>query len=191
MEVIMKIGFALTGSFCVFSKVIPQITTLIEAGYEVVPIMSEISYSADTRFGKAEDFCNEIKKLTGSDIIHTIVQAEPFGPQKLVDVLVIAPCSGNTIGKLAGGITDTCVTMAAKGHLRNGRPVVIAVSTNDALSASARNIGTLLNVKNIYFVPMHQDDFVAKPTSVVADFSLIAPTVAEALRGRQLEPLLR
>jgi dipicolinate synthase subunit B len=191
MELIMKAGFALTGSFCTFSKAIPQISSLKEAGFEVVPIMSEISYSTDTRFGRAADFCNEIETTAGREIIHTIVQAEPIGPQKLLDVLVIAPCTGNTIGKLAGGITDTCVTMAAKAHLRNGRPLVIAVATNDALGASARNIGSLLNTRNVFFVPMYQDDCNKKPTSLVADFDLIVQTVAEALHGRQIEPVLK
>ena len=187
----MKAGFALTGSFCTFSKAIPQISSLKEAGFEVIPIMSEISYSTDTRFGRAADFCNEIETTAGREIIHTIVQAEPIGPQKLLDVLVIAPCTGNTIGKLAGGITDTCVTMAAKAHLRNGRPLVIAVATNDALGASARNIGSLLNTRNVFFVPMYQDDCNKKPTSLVADFDLIVQTVAEALHGRQIEPVLK
>ena len=191
MELIMKAGFALTGSFCTFSKAIPQISSLKEAGFEVVPIMSEISYSTDTRFGRAADFCSEIETAAGREIIHTIVQAEPIGPQKLLDVLVIAPCTGNTIGKLAGGITDTCVTMAAKAHLRNGRPLVIAVATNDALGASARNIGSLLNTRNVFFVPMYQDDCNKKPTSLVADFDLIVQTVAEALHGRQIEPVLK
>jgi dipicolinate synthase subunit B len=191
MELIMKAGFALTGSFCTFSKAIPQISSLKEAGFEVIPIMSEISYSTDTRFGRAADFCNEIETTAGREIIHTIVQAEPIGPQKLLDVLVIAPCTGNTIGKLAGGITDTCVTMAAKAHLRNGRPLVIAVATNDALGASARNIGSLLNTRNVFFVPMYQDDCNKKPTSLVADFDLIVQTVAEALHGRQIEPVLK
>ena len=187
----MKAGFALTGSFCTFIDVIPQIVKLKESGFEIMPIMSEVSYNTDTRFGLAEDFRKQIETAADSEIIHTIVGVEPIGPKKLLDVLVIAPCTGNTIGKLAGGITDSCVTMAAKAHLRNGRPVVIAVSTNDALAASARNIGNLLNTRNIFFVPMYQDDYNKKPTSLVADFELIARTVDEALHGRQLEPLLK
>ena len=187
----MKAGFALTGSFCTFSKVIPQISKLIEAGFEVIPIMSEISYDTDTRFGKAEDFRSEIKRITGNEIINTIVGAEPIGPKNLLDILIIAPCTGNTLGKLSGGVTDTCVTMAAKAHLRNGKPVVIAVSTNDALGASARNIGNLLNARNIFFVPMRQDDIIRKPTSLVAEFDLIPQTVDEALKGRQIEPILK
>jgi dipicolinate synthase subunit B len=185
----MNIGFALTGSFCTFSKVIPQITGLTAAGFDVFPIMSETAFSTDTRFGRAEDLRRAVSEAAGRGIISTIPAAEPIGPKKLLDVLVIAPCTGNTLGKLAGGITDTCVTMAAKSHLRNLRPVVIAVSTNDALGASARNIGALLNTRGIYFVPMRQDDTVKKPRSLVADFSLILPAVSAAAEGRQLEPL--
>lgn len=187
----MKAGFALTGSFCTFSKVIPQMKKLMDAGYEVIPIMSETSYSTDTRFGKAEDFRGEIREITGKEIISTITGAEPIGPQKLLDILVIAPCTGNTLGKLACGITDTCVTMAVKAHLRNDRPVVIAVSTNDAIGASARNIGSLFNSRNIYMVPMRQDDIIKKPTSLVADFDLITQTVNEALKGIQLQPVFQ
>ena len=185
----MKIGFAFTGSYCTFAEVIPQITNLKEAGYEILPIMSENSYSTDTRFGKAADFIKQIETLSGNEIIHTIRDAEPIGPKGILDLLLIAPCTGNTLGKLAGGITDTCVTMAAKGQLRNYKPVVIAVSTNDALSGSARSLGTLLNVRNIYFVPMGQDDIVKKPTSMMASFDLITATVGQALAGKQLEPL--
>lgn len=185
----LKVGFALTGSYCVFDRVIPEMQKLVELGYDVLPIMSQNAYSVDTRFGKAADFRARITAITGHVIIHTIPEAEPIGPKALLDLIVIAPCTGNTIGKLSGGITDTSVTMAAKAHLRNRRPVLIAVSTNDALGASARNIGTLINTKNIYFVPMHQDDFTNKPESIVADFSLIPQAVAAAAEGRQLEPV--
>lgn len=184
-------GFAITGSFCTFSAVIPQIGKLKEAGFDIIPIMSEIVYTSDTRFGRAEDFIRQVTEITGRDIIHTIPQAEPIGPKALLDILVIAPCTGNTIGKLAGGITDTPVTMAAKAQLRNARPVVIAVSTNDALGASARGIGSLFNTRNVYFVPMRQDDFAKKPTSLVAVFDLIPQTALEAMKGRQLEPMFR
>jgi dipicolinate synthase subunit B len=186
----VKIGFALTGSFCTFSSIISQIPILINEGFEVIPIMSEISYTTDTRFGNAQDFIKTIEQITGKKIIHTISEAEPIGPQKLLDILVIAPCTGNTIGKLANGITDTSVTMAAKAHMRNQAPLVIDVSSNDALGASARNIGQLLNAKNIYFVPFRQDDFSKKPTSMVANHELILPTIYAALEGRQLEPII-
>lgn len=186
----IRAGFAVTGSFCMFAKTIPQIGELIKNGFDVVPILSEISYSTDTRFGTAQSFIDQIEKMTGREIIHTVKAAEPIGPQKLLDILIIAPCTGNTLGKLANGITDTSVTMAAKAHLRNGRPVLVAVSSNDALSASLKNIGALLNAKNYYFVPLRQDNFAKKPTSLVADMSLIPAAAKEALEGRQLQPLI-
>jgi dipicolinate synthase subunit B len=183
-------GFAVCGSFCTFSKVIAEMANLRDSGYKIVPIMSETAYSTDTRFGKAEEINREIKNICGRDIIHTITQAEPIGPGKLLDILIIAPCTGNTIGKLAGGITDTAVTMAAKAHLRNGRPLLIGVSTNDALGASAANIGRLMNCKNVFFIPMRQDDSIKKPCSVVADFSRTREALEAALEGRQLQPVL-
>ena len=148
-----KIGFAVCGSFCTHKSAIEQIKKLCNLGYDVTPIVSETVFSTDTRFGKAEDFINAIEEATGKKCIHTIKDAEPIGPKALFDLLIIAPCTGNTLGKLANGITDTSVTMAAKAHLRNERPLLIAVSTNDALGASAKNIGALFNCKNIYFVP--------------------------------------
>ncbi len=185
-----NVGFAMCGSFCTFKKVIPQIEALVSLGYNVVPIMSQTAYSADTRFGKAEDFTEKIENITGKKIIHTIEGAEPIGPKKLLDALIIAPCTGNTIGKMANGITDTSVTLAAKAHLRNARPVIIAVSTNDALGASAKNIGLLMNSRNIYFVPMRQDDPENKPNSIVADFEKIPQTLEHVLtKGVQNEPL--
>lgn len=185
-----NVGFAMCGSFCTFKKVIPQIEALVLLGYNVVPIMSQTAYSTDTRFGKAEDFNEKIEAVTGNKIIHTIFDAEPIGPKKLLDALIIAPCTGNTIGKMANGITDTSVTLAAKAHLRNARPVIIAVSTNDALGASAKNIGLLMNSKNIYFVPMRQDDPENKPNSIVADFERIPQTLEHVLtKGVQNEPL--
>lgn len=186
----MTAGFAITGSFCTFSKAIPQMEKLKEAGFDVIPIMSYAAYETDTRFGKAEDFNKKIEEICGHEIIHTIPGAEPIGPKALLDVLVIAPATGNTISKMANGINDTPVTMAAKAHLRNGRPVVLAVSTNDALSAAAQSIGRLMNVKNIYFVPMRQDDTVKKPASVVADFEQLVPAVMSALKGKQIQPVL-
>ena len=185
-----NVGFAMCGSFCTFKKVIPQIEELISLGFNVVPIMSGVSYSTDTRFGKAEDFIKQIKDITGKEIIHTISGAEPIGPKMLLDALIIAPCTGNTLGKMANGITDTSVTLAAKAHLRNARPVIIAVSTNDALGAAAKNIGLLMNSKNVYFVPMSQDDPENKPNSIVADFTKIPETLKFVLaEGKQNEPL--
>lgn len=184
------VGFAICGSFCTFSQAIPQISVLLENGYDVVPIMSQAAFSIDTRFGKAIDFVEEIETLCQKKVISTIFDAEPIGPKALLDVLVIAPCTGNTIGKLATGITDTSVTMAAKAHLRNNRPVVIGISTNDALGNAARNIGQLMNCKNIYFIPMRQDNFAKKPNSVVADFNQTLETVELALKGEQIQPMI-
>lgn len=185
------VGFALCGSFCTFKKVIPQMKKLVDEGYKVIPIMSPTAYSTDTRFGKAEDFNKEIEEMCNEKIIYTISGAEPIGPKELLDVLVIAPCTGNTLGKLSNGISDTSVTLATKAHLRNQRPVIIAVSTNDALSTSARNIGTLMNSKHIYFVPMRQDDHINKPNSIVADFNYIPDTVKEVLETKtQPQPIL-
>ena len=184
------IGFAMCGSFCTFSIVIPQIQVLTDKGYNVLPIMSEISYCTDTRFGKAEEHIKRIESITGNTIIHSVKDAEPIGPKGLLDAIIVAPCTGNTLGKLANGITDSTVTMAVKAHLRNGRPVVIAVSTNDGLSASGKNIGMLLNTKNIYFVPYGQDDPIKKPTSLVADMEKIPLALEYALNGEQIQPLL-
>ena len=183
------VGFAVCGSFCTFKKVIPQMKKLTDEGYKVIPIMSHTAYTTDTRFGKARDFNEEIEQICKEKIIYTISGAEPIGPKQLLDALVIAPCTGNTIGKIANGITDTSVTLATKAHLRNGRPVIIAVSTNDALGASAKNIGLLMNSKNIYFVPMSQDDSENKPNSIVADFDLITQTVKTVFKGKQPQPV--
>ena len=184
------VGFALCGSFCTFKKVIPQMQKLKDEGYKVIPIMSHTAYTTDTRFGKSREFIDEIENICKENIIYTIGGAEPIGPKKLLDVLVIAPCTGNTLGKLANGISDTSVTLATKAHLRNQRPVIIAVSTNDALGTSARNIGTLMNSKNIYFVPMRQDDCINKPNSIVADFNYIPETVKDVLNNKQTQPVL-
>lgn len=184
------VGFAMCGSFCTLSRAVTEIANLKKLNYNVIPIMSEIVWSTDTRFGKASDFIDEIEKLCSNSIIHTIKDAEPIGPKKLLDILVIAPCTGNTLGKLANGITDTSVTMAAKSHLRNSRPVLINVSTNDALGGTAKNIGQLMNYKNIFFVPMKQDDCEKKPKSVVADFTKIPECVEAALKDVQLQPIL-
>ncbi len=186
----IRVGFALTGSYCTFREVIEQLKAVAaHPNWDVTPILSQNAYSTDTRFGKACDFREQIEQICNHEIIHTIAQAEPIGPKKLLDVLIVAPCTGNTLGKLANGITDTSVTMAVKAHLRNARPVVLAVSTNDALANAGKNIGTLFNSKNIYFVPMRQDNAVGKPTSVVADFTQIIPAIEGALEARQVQPL--
>lgn len=183
-------GFALTGSFCTFQSVLPEIENLKLAGAKIVPIMSTTASETDTRFGTAESFKNRIEALTGAEIITTIAKAEPIGPKKLLDILIVAPCTGNTLGKIAHGITDTPVTMAVKAHLRNARPVLLAVSTNDGLAGAAKNIGLLLNTKNIFFVPFGQDDPDKKPTSLVADMQSIVPAAGAALLHRQMQPLL-
>lgn len=186
----MRIGFAVTGSFCTFAAVFPQMQRLREKGYRVIPIMSENAYSTSTRFGSAQDWVKRAEEITGETVIHTIAQAEPIGPKKLLDLLVIAPCTGNTLGKLACGIYDTAPTLAVKSHRRNDRPVLIAVSTNDALAFSASGIGTLMARRGVFFVPFAQDDARGKPTSCVADFDLILPAAEAALEGRQLQPML-
>ncbi len=184
------VGFALCGSFCTFEEVIPQIEVLKKLNYDVIPIMSQIAYNTDTRFGTAKSFRDRIENICKHEILHTIPQAEPIGPKKMLDVLVVAPCTGNTAAKLSVGITDTPVTMAAKSHLRNGRPVVLAVSTNDGLSGAAKNIGNLLNYRNVYLVPFRQDDPEKKPRSITADFALIPESVEAALKGDQLRPII-
>lgn len=184
-----KVGFALCGSFCTFEKAIEQIKYLKSKNLDIVPIMSYNAYSTDTRFGKATDHINKIEEICGRKIISTITDAEPIGPQKSLDILVIEPCTGNTIAKLANGITDTPVTLAAKAHIRNERPLLIAVSTNDALSVAAANIGRLLNNKNIYFVPMKQDDCIKKPRSIVADFDKTYDAIICALKNIQIQPI--
>lgn len=185
------IGFALTGSFCTLSKAVEQLKTLVEAGNNVTAVMSFNAYELDTKFGRAEDFIKEIEKITGKPVIHTIQQAEPIGPEKMFDILLVEPCSGNTLAKIASGIVDTPVTMAVKSHLRNSRPVLLAVATNDALGNAAKNIGTLLNTKNIYFVPMGQDNCTGKPRSVVADFKCTEIAVNSSLDGVQLQPIVK
>ena len=187
----LTVGFAVTGSFCTLKKTISHIRDLTENGANVIQIMSEITYNTDTRFGKAEDFISEIKSITGNEIITSIKGAEPIGPKNILDALVIAPCTGNTLSKIALGMTDSCVAMAAKANLRNENPLVIAVSTNDGLGASAQNIARLMNAKNVYFVPFGQDDAVKKPNSLVADMSKIADTLDFALSGRQIQPILK
>ena len=185
----MNIGFALCGSFCTFSRVFAAMEQLSQ-DHSLLPIFSHTAYTVDSRFGTAREHIQRAAEICGKAPLHSLVQVEPIGPKKLLDVLVIAPCTGNTLAKLAHGISDGPVTMAAKSHLRNGRPVVLAVSTNDALSGSAENIGKLLNRKHIYFVPFGQDDPENKPNSMVADFGKISDTVLSAVQGQQLQPIL-
>ena len=185
-----KIGFALCGSYCTYKTVMPVVEALAKE-YEIQPIMSENSYSTDTRFGTAQGFIDQLTELTGHAPLHTIREVEPIGPKGLIDLLVIAPCTGNTMAKIANGISDTSVTQAAKSHLRNGRPIVVAVSSNDALGINAKNLGTLLSMRNIYFVPLRQDDPQNKPRSIVADMALIPDTIRAALENRQIQPLIK
>ena len=186
-----NIGFALTGSFCTFERAIEQMKNLTDAGHNVTPIMSYHAYNLDTKFGDAKDFIEKIESCCSRPVIHTIAQAEPIGPKKMFDVLLVEPCSGNTLAKLAAGIVDTPVLMAVKSHLRNARPVLIAVSTNDALGNSAKNIGALLNMKHVYFIPMGQDDMYRKPRSIVADFDMTEHALNAALEGVQLQPIIK
>lgn len=185
----MNVAYCFTGSFCTFSKSIAALEGLVKVGYNVIPVMSYNAYNTDTRFGSAEEFRNKIKAICSNDIIHTVADAEPIGPKKLVDITVVAPCTSNTLAKLAHGINDTPVTMAVKSHLRNNRPVVIGVSTNDALASSAKNIGALMNMRNIYFVPMAMDDAIKKPRSMVCDFSQIKNTTELAYKNEQIRIL--
>ena len=185
----MEIGFAMCGSFCTFADVFPIMEEVAEQ-HHVIPIYSFASASIDSRFGCADGHINRAEKICGCKPLQTIAEVEPIGPKKLLDALIIAPCTGNTLAKLAHSIADTPVTMAAKSHLRNGRPVIVAISTNDALSGAAENIGKLMGRKHYYFVPFRQDDPQKKPTSIVADFSKIPQTLEAALAGHQIQPLL-
>lgn len=184
------VGVALTGSHCTIPEVLPQIEALIERGASVIPILSYSVASTDTRFGRAQDIRQKLEEMTGAEVIDTISKAEPIGPKRLLDCLVIAPCTGNTLSKLALGITDTPVLMAAKAQLRNGRPVVVGIATNDGLSGSARNIATLHARKNVYFIPYGQDDPKGKPTSLVARMCDTERAIEEALAGKQVQPML-
>ena len=185
----MNIGFAMCGSFCTYQKVFEAMETVASI-HTVIPIFSHSAYTIDSRFGTAQDHIAKAAQICGREPLHTIAQVEPIGPKKLLDALVIAPCTGNTLAKLAHSIADGPVTMAAKSHLRNGRPVLLAVSTNDALAGAAENIGKLLGRKNYYFVPFGQDDPEKKPTSIVADFSKLLPALEAALDGQQFQPML-
>ena len=185
----MTVGFALCGSFCTYGRLFPVMERLAKS-YDIIPIFSENAYATDSRFGTAAEHIAKAEAICGSPVLHTLTEVEPIGPKKLLDALVIAPCTGNTLAKLAHSIADGPVAMAAKSHLRNGRPVILAVSTNDALAGAAENIGKLLARKHYYFVPFGQDDAFGKPTSIVADFSKIPQTVEMALEGKQIQPLL-
>lgn len=186
----ITVGFAFCGSFCTLSQAMTALEA-VRAKYEhVVPIVSETLAATDTRFGNAHDFLREMERICDRRVIQTVKDAEPIGPKKLLDALVICPCTGNTLAKLAHGVADSSVTMAAKAHLRNGRPLVLAPSTNDGLGAALPNLGTLMGRKHIYFVPFRQDDPAGKPTSLVADFAQVPETLSQALAGRQIQPLL-
>ena len=184
------VGIAVTGSFCTFSKVFPQVKALVDEGAKVIPIMSEISYSTDTRFGTAAENIRFLEETTGEKVIGKIQDAEPIGPKKILDVLIVAPCTGNTIAKMANGIADSSVTLAVKSHLRNKRPIVVAISTNDGLGNNAKNIGVISNMKNVFLVPFSQDDCKEKENSLVADMNLIVPATEAALDFKQLQPVL-
>lgn len=182
------IGFALCGSFCTFDKAMAQMRELADT-YKILPIMSNNAYTTDTRFGKAQDWIRQAEEISSREVVHTIVQAEPIGPKGMVDLLAVAPCTGNTLSKIASGITDTPVTMAVKSALRIGIPVVLCCATNDAMAASGPNLLRLLNTKNVYLVPLRQDDPVKKPVSLVADFTLLPKAIELALEGKQLQPV--
>ncbi len=183
------IGFAMCGSYCTHRHSLEQLEGLIKSGYEVIPIVSENVYSTDTRFGRAVDLQQKLYDLCGRECIHTVVDAEPLGPRIELDALIISSCTGNTLAKMALGITDTSVSMAAKAHLRGDRPLVIALASNDALSSNLKNIATMLNRKCVYFVPMVQDDPLRKPHSLIADFSLLRPTLDAAMAGKQYQKI--
>lgn len=186
----VKVGIAITGSFCTFETILVEIKRLVDEGADVHPIMSFNASNFDTRFGTANEWKDRIREATGKEIISTIQGAESIGPKAYLDILVVAPCTGNTLAKLANAITDTPVSMAWKAHLRNNKPVVLGISTNDGLGANAKNLGILLNMKNVYFVPFGQDDAIKKCNSLIADYGMIIPTVLSALEGKQIQPLL-
>ena len=186
----LRIGFAMTGSFCTFGSCFAQAEILTEYGADLIPIMSENASSVSTRFGTAEENLEKLRKITGKDVITTISAAEPIGPKGLTDIMAVAPCTSNTAAKLAASITDTPVTMAVKSHLRSGKPVVLAIASNDSLMGSAKNLGELFNRKNYYFVPMVQDDWINKPASLVAEFSMLPQAIEAAMNGIQLRPII-
>lgn len=186
----VRVGLAVTGSHCTIDETLPEIERLVKEGADVLPIISGAVETTDTRFGEAAHLINKLREITGKEPISTIKDAEPFGPKKLADVMVIAPCTGNTLAKLANGITDSAVLMAAKAHLRNLRPVVIGISTNDGLGMNAKNLGLLINTKNIYLVPFGQDSPTGKPNSLKSNMNLILETIEAAMQGIQLQPVI-
>ena len=186
----LKIGYAMTGSFCTFSKSFEQAELLVSEGAELIPVMSENASRISTRFGTGEENLARLEKISGRKVITTVSDAEPIGPKNMTDIMIVAPCTSNTVAKLANGITDTAVTMAVKSHLRSGNPVLLEIASNDSLLGSAKNIGELFNRKNYYFVPMSQDDIIKKPASLVAEFSMIPEAVKAAMNGIQLRPLI-
>lgn len=186
----LNIGFAICGSFCTHKKILEVIEMLTQKGYNIVPIVSETVASVSTRFGKAQDFLDNLSSITGKNVVRSIVEAEPLGPQNAFDILVIAPLTGNTLGKIANGINDTAVTMACKAHIRNNKPVVLGVSTNDAMGLNYKNMGVLMASKNFYFVPFEQDNYVAKPKSLVANWDKVEDTILCAMRGEQIQPII-
>ncbi len=187
----LRIGYALTGSYCTFEKSLMQAEKLVELGAELIPVMSENAASTDTRFGTAAEHIKRLRDICGRDVITSVADAEPIGPKSLTDIMAVIPCTSNTAAKLAGSITDTAVTMAVKSHLRGGKPVVLAIASNDSLLGSARNIGELFNRRNYYFVPMKQDDIIKKPASLVAEFDMLPDAIEAALDGIQLRPIIK
>ncbi len=187
---IKNIGLAITGSFCTFDRILSELKKIIDHGYNVIPIFSYATANTDTRFGTAADFRRKVVELTGKEPVDSLVLAEPLGPKGMIDIMVVAPCTGNTLAKISQAITDTPVTMAVKAHFRNNKPVVIAVSSNDLLGINFRNLGSLMSMKNIYFVPFGQDDHLKKPKSLISDYSLLLPAIEKAADGEQLQPLL-
>ena len=187
----LRIGYALTGSYCTFEKSLMQAEKLVELGAELIPVMSENAASTDTRFGTAAEHIKRLRDICGRDVITSVADAEPIGPKSLTDIMAVIPCTSNTAAKLAGSITDTAVAMAVKSHLRGGKPVVLAIASNDSLLGSARNIGELFNRRNYYFVPMKQDDIIKKPASLVAEFDMLPDAIEAALDGIQLRPIIK
>ena len=186
----LKLGVALCGSFCTFKKAMLMLQNLVDLGIDVYPIMSTNAYTTSTRFGNAEEFIEQIESITGKPIIHTILGAEPLGPKNIIDALLIAPCTGNTLSKLAHAIVDTPVVLAAKSLMRNGKPIILAISTNDGLGLNLANIGQLMPNQNVYFVPFGQDNYLSKPYSLVADLNLVTDTLQLALDGKQIQPVI-
>lgn len=187
----MNIGFAVTGSFCTHAEILKQIKNLVDKGHNILPIVTTSVYTTSTRFGSSQDFIKNLVDITKNKVVYDLVGAEPIGPKNLIDILVVAPCTGNTLAKLANAVTDNAVTMTAKSLMRNNKPIVIAVSSNDALGLNMKNLATLLNSKNIYFVPMHQDNPQKKPKSLIAIWGDIEETILNAVKDEQIQPLFK